>query len=343
MSGVALVLAGGGARGAYEIGVLAEILPALQARGERVRIVTGASSGAINAVGFAGLVHLPLDELFAVSRARWRDVVLPHVLGSVALRQLPQLVARYLGSVTGVPGVRLPALFDPVPLNRHLPRWLDMPQGRRNLEAGMLDHVAVLATNAHTGRPAAFVAGARQPRTRPGTVAYHHAELGVDALRASAAIPGLFPPVELTTGPAPGWYVDGTTRLRSPLLPALNLGAEKLVVVATDAATEGAADAAAGGPGRPGLADALAQLPVGDPVEPRHSFLISGAAESPSTRPGLRQGLGPQVQGDLGIEGAPGEEAQKRLGARVVQGRELLVVQTGGTHLALQSHHEAAL
>lgn len=271
MSGVALVLAGGGARGAYEIGVLGELLPALHARGERVRIVTGASSGAINAVALAGLAHLPDDELFAVARARWRHAVLPHVLGSVALRQLPRLIARYLGSIAGLPGVRLPALFDPVPLYRHLPRWLDVPRGRRNLEAGMLDHVAVLATHAHTGRPTAFVAGGRPLGARTGTVAYHATELRVDAVLASAAIPGLFPPVELTAGPAPGWYVDGTTRLRSPLLPALRLGAEKIVVVATDAATEGAVAHAAAGPGRPGLADGLTHVLQGLVVDPLFS------------------------------------------------------------------------
>jgi len=256
---VGLVLAGGGARGAYELGVLAVLLPALHERGERVRILTGASSGALNAVALAGLLHLSTDELFERARARWRDAVLRNILGSIALRQLPRLIVRYLASFLRVPGARLPALFDPVPLYRHLPRWLDVPSGRRNLAHGVLDHVAVMATNAHTGRPTAFVSGGWPPPPRRGNVAFVPEELRVDTVLASTAIPGLFPPIMVAGGAAPGWYLDGTTRLESPLLPALTLGAERIIAVATDAGVAGRAGAEAGR-GRPGLADGLTHV-----------------------------------------------------------------------------------
>lgn len=255
---VGLVLGGGGARGAYEVGVLAELLPALRDRGERVSIITGASSGAINAVALAGLLHLSPDEIFERGRARWREVVLRNVVGSIALRQVPQLVLRYLGSSLGVPGARLPALFDPVPLRRHLPRWLDVPQGRRNLAQGLLDRVGAVTTNAHTGRPTVFVSGSSPPPRDRESMVFVHEDLRVDTVQASAAIPGLFPPVEVAGGTAPGWYLDGVARLRSPLLPALALGADRIIVVATDAGTAGRTHAE--DPRRPGLAEGLAHV-----------------------------------------------------------------------------------
>ncbi len=258
---VGLVLAGGGARGAYEIGVLAELLPALHERGERVSVITGASSGAINGVALAGLVQLEDEEIFARACARWGEVTLAQVFGSMAGRQLPWFLAHCLGSFAGVPGVRLPALFNPVGLRRHLPRLLDIEQGRRNLEAGLVDQVATMATDARTGRATAFVAGRPLEDRLPGGIAFHHVQLAVDQVRASAAIPGLFPPVRLSGGPAPGWYVDGSARLRSPLAPALVLGAQKLVVISTDAGTAGGAEAEAGkGSARPGMADGLVHV-----------------------------------------------------------------------------------
>jgi len=59
---VAIVLPGGGARGAYEVGALSKLLPALQARGERVSIWCGTSVGAINATVLASLAHLRAGE-----------------------------------------------------------------------------------------------------------------------------------------------------------------------------------------------------------------------------------------------------------------------------------------
>src|ERR1700716_2579685 len=71
---IAVVLPGGGARGAYEAGALTVLLPALEARGERVTIYSGTSVGAINAVVLASLAHRYPDAQAAALVERWRDM-----------------------------------------------------------------------------------------------------------------------------------------------------------------------------------------------------------------------------------------------------------------------------
>ncbi|MET0762156.1 MAG: patatin-like phospholipase family protein, partial [Thermoleophilaceae bacterium] len=71
---VAVVLPGGGARGAYEAGALAELLPALEARGERVSIFCGTSVGAINAAQLASVADRPAREATDATVERWLDM-----------------------------------------------------------------------------------------------------------------------------------------------------------------------------------------------------------------------------------------------------------------------------
>src|ERR1700684_3112062 len=89
-SSVAVVLPGGGARGAYEAGALSVLLPALEARGERVSIWCGTSVGAINATALASLAHLPARQQVAAAKELWRelrkgDVIAP-IVGTGGLR-----------------------------------------------------------------------------------------------------------------------------------------------------------------------------------------------------------------------------------------------------------------
>src|ERR1700679_1514204 len=113
---VALVLGGGGARGAYEAGALSVLLPLLEARGERPRIVIGTSAGALNASFVAANAHLPASELVPGAIAIWEsiswgDVAQRLISGGSLLR-----VGEYAGEVLGVPGARLESLLDPEPL-----------------------------------------------------------------------------------------------------------------------------------------------------------------------------------------------------------------------------------
>jgi NTE family protein len=232
---VALVLAGGGARGAYEVGALSVLLPMLERRGERPSIFVGTSVGAINAAAMAATRQLSAEESVARELERWSQVHSAAVIRPVILR-LPITALRFAGGLLGLPKVRLESLLDPTPLKRNLQRWIDWAQLHRNVAArGPVDALAVVATAARTGRPVAFVEGQLPAAAlRSHVIDYVGAKIQEPHVLASAAIPILFPPVQITQPrAAAGWYVDGGTRLNTPIKPAIDLGADRVVVVGT--------------------------------------------------------------------------------------------------------------
>ncbi len=231
---VGLVLAGGGARGAYELGVLSVLLPFLEDRGERPSILVGTSVGAINAAGVAATSHLPARESLSHELGRWREVDRGAVIRPV-LAGLPVRLLRYAGEVFSLPGVRLASLLDPSPLERNLARWIEWGQLHENLASGTAARLAVVATAARTGRAVAFVEGdAGDGLPTSHVIDYVQATVGQEHVRASAAIPILFPAVRIEHPvEARGWYIDGATRLNTPIKPALDLGAQRLVVIGT--------------------------------------------------------------------------------------------------------------
>jgi len=262
---VGLVLAGGGARGAYELGVLSILLPVLEERGERPRVLVGTSVGALNAAFLAATAERPVDEVVERGLAIWREIrfeqVLEHLGSPGALRRL----ARYVGQFLGVPGARLEALLDPAPLRATLARIVPFDAIERNVATGVLQSAAVVATSALTSRSVVFHHGGAPPeRDDTRGIDYVETRLTDEHVRASAAIPGAFPAVEVT-GPerARGWYADGGTRLNTPIKPALALGAERVVVVALNAigkpATPGQPEPLAG-PHRPDALEGAGQL-----------------------------------------------------------------------------------
>jgi NTE family protein len=239
---IGCVLSGGGARGAYEAGVISALAPALEARGERPTLFLGTSVGAINAAYMGASRHLSADEQSAGLLERWRQVTKEGVIRPILRHQLPLTVLRYLGGLLSVPGARVPSLLDPTPLTRSLERWMNWDDLHRNVTGGVVQGVAVVATAARTGRTVVFVeAGSELATHNSHVVEYVRTELAAEHIRASAAIPVLFPPVRIEKPiDARGWYVDGGTRLNTPIKPALDLGAERLVVIGTEAITEAA-------------------------------------------------------------------------------------------------------
>jgi NTE family protein len=230
---VAVVLPGGGARGAYEIGALSVLLPALEARGERVSVYCGTSVGAINVSTLASLAHLPVQEQVEATLGRWRDLRKRDVIAPIAGPGGARTILRLLAHVAGVHRVGLASLLDPTPLRSSLDRWTDWRMLARNVERGVVDSVCVVATSLASGGPVAFVDCRDSP---PGHqeegLRYVKTRLRGEHVRASAAIPLLFPAVEITTPRAArGHYIDGGTRLNSPIKPALHLGADRVIVV----------------------------------------------------------------------------------------------------------------
>ena len=265
---VGLVLAGGGARGAYEIGALSVILPHLERRGERPRILVGTSVGALNTAYLAATAERPAAEACAQGEAIWRQTSYGDVLKPLlSLRSLGQML-RYIGQLAGL--VRTPpsSLVDPSPLEPTLGRMIPFTQLHRNVEQGIVETAGVVATSALTSRSVVFHQGGVSPaRDEKRGIDYVAARLDSEHVRASAAIPGVFPAVHVASPePARGWYWDGGTRLNTPIKPVLALGAERVVVIALNSmapAPEQLADES-----RPDLFQGMAQFVQAVLVDP---------------------------------------------------------------------------
>ncbi|MDA0183082.1 patatin-like phospholipase family protein [Solirubrobacter phytolaccae] len=229
---IGLVLPGGGARGAYEAGALSILVPALEQRGERVEIVCGTSVGSINAAVVAAVASLPAREQALTFLEHWRSVRKGSVIRPVIGVGTGLGLARLAGELLELPGMRAASLLDPSPLARSLEGWIDWDALHANVAGRVIHAVCVMATSVERGVPVGFVESAAKPPRSDREIEYVHTRLEGQHVRASAAIPLLFPPVEVTAPlGAAGHYVDGATRLNAPISPALALGAERVIVV----------------------------------------------------------------------------------------------------------------
>jgi NTE family protein len=236
------------------------LLPALEARGERVAVWSGTSVGAINATMLASLAHLSVNDQVHEATALWRDMRKQDVIAPIAGRGGARTLVRVIGHALGVPGVGLASLLDPSPLQASIDRWIDWKQLARNVEKRTVEAVCVVATSLSTGDPVAFVSSRDgAPDHADDGLRYVKARLQGEHVRASAAIPLLFPSVEITTPRgARGHYIDGGTRLNSPIKPALNLGAERVIVVGLEPFAPAAGRPSS--PRPPGIADVAANI-----------------------------------------------------------------------------------
>jgi NTE family protein len=257
---VALVMSGGGARGAYEVGVLSVLMPELERRGERPSIVVGTSVGAFNAAFVASSAHRPAVDAVEDGMRYWHELGWTDTLEPIGAAGEEPARRRLVAQLLGVRRPRVHALLDPAPLESTLARMVDFGQIARNVADGALRSVAVAATSALTGRTVIFHAGGESPPHDPvRQIDYVATELDGTHVRASGAIPGLFPAVHVDAPErARGWYFDGGTRLNTPIKPALELGADRVVVIGLNSTAPGPEQLA--GPRRPDVFEASAQV-----------------------------------------------------------------------------------
>jgi NTE family protein len=227
-----LVLAGGGARGAYEMGALSALLPELE-EDERPRIVVGTSVGAINVAYLAANAEKAAVKVVEGGLALWRGIGYEQVLRPLLSLGEAARLGGYVGEVLGIRGSRATSVLDPAPLSSTLNRLIAFEQIHENVKRGMLDAAAVVATSGVTSVSVVFHEGGPNPAAdaRRG-IEYVRTELTEEHVRASAAIPLLFPAVAIGTNGGRHWYFDGGTRLNAPIKPALELGARRLIVIA---------------------------------------------------------------------------------------------------------------
>ncbi len=221
---LALVMSGGGARGAYEVGVLSYLFGDLvKERGHPpIDLVCGTSVGAINGAFVAANIHDPVTGMRQL-REMWCELALSNVLG-FNLLQATRLHRIVLG------GRRGGGLFDATPMTEIIRQGIDYQQLRRNLREGRLKAFTVTATHVATGRPICFIdraPGVALPVGLPRAIQVRSAQVMPHHVLASAAIPIVFPPVFIHKE----LYCDGGLRLNTPLSPAIHLGADKVLVI----------------------------------------------------------------------------------------------------------------
>ena len=230
-------MTGGGARAAYQVGVLAGIRRVLLSAGwpadaNPFQVFAGTSAGAINATVLAS----GSDQFFdAVAQ-------LAIVWGSLEPAQIYRVdaggalgnAAQWLGGAgLGWLIRRQPkALFDTAPLHDLLVRMIDFERLARNLENGHFDALAVSASSYTSGRHVTFFQSrdSREPVTRSQRLACP-AILSPDHLMASSAIPFLFPAIALIMEGRNEYFGDGSMRQTAPISPAIHLGARRILVV----------------------------------------------------------------------------------------------------------------
>jgi NTE family protein len=227
-SKLALVLPGGGARAAYQVGVLAalaERLPDLE-----FPILTGVSAGAINTIYLAAHPG-PLPQAIAGLRAAWRELTSERVFrvrpGSLLGSAARWILASFLGRRTGPTPLR--GILDTQPLRQFLEAAIDVRGIQANINAGRLRTVALSATAISSGHSVTFVHGrGDEPAWHALTHSGLPGPLGLEHVMASAAIPILFPAVSL----GGEFYCDGSVGQSAPLAPAIHLGARAAFVIA---------------------------------------------------------------------------------------------------------------
>jgi NTE family protein len=230
---IAMILSGGGARGAYEVGVLWYIfddLTRILGAPPRIDILCGTSVGAINACYLAAHLGDPVLGLRRLVEL-WTELELARVLG-FSVRQVLSLPRVLLGGGDGH------GLFDVRPMADLVQREISWRAVSRCLRKGMLRALTVSCTEVSTGRTVVFmqvspdltIPGSAPPRTlfRADRIGPHHA-------LASAAIPLLFPPVRIDGE----LHLDGGLRQNTPIAPALRLGATHIFAIGSSREVEG--------------------------------------------------------------------------------------------------------
>jgi NTE family protein len=227
-----LVMTGGGARGAYQAGVLKRIgeIPRVRELGNPFPIIGGSSAGAVNGGGLA----VGCDEFTFVTKVlakMWAELRPSDIFRCDALAQARNSITWILdlsfGAVLGGGNAR--SLLDASPLRDFLRSHLDTSRIQDNIRRGYLYAIAISATNYNSGKSYLFIQGMKgHPiwnRSRRVTLA---TKITTDHIYASAAIPLVFQPLRLKTAKGSAYFGDGCVRLQQPLSPVIRLGAERV-------------------------------------------------------------------------------------------------------------------
>jgi len=225
----ALVLPGGGARGAFQVGVLkavAELLPRHSAN--PFPVISGTSAGAVNAVVLASRAQ-HLRSAVAELEQVWGHFRCHHVYKTDHLTMLKSSLHWFASIVLGGWLVGAPkSLLDNAPLRELLNHNVHFPRIQDAIQAGNLDAIAVTAAGYGSARSTSFFEAIdEQPSWQRTRRLGLRSELNIDHVMGSIAVPMIFPPVRI----GDEYFGDGAMRQATPLSPAVHLGADRILVI----------------------------------------------------------------------------------------------------------------
>ncbi|PHR94327.1 MAG: patatin [Robiginitomaculum sp.] len=225
-----LVLTGGGARGAYQVGVIKAVAELSEDTRVRFPVITGVSVGALNAVAVASYFDSFERSTYHLEHF-WRSLRTHKVFDvrfhKMAFTGMRMLFSQFLPTLFRTAPK---SLLDVEPLRRSLKKDINLGNIARSISEGDLHAVSVTCSGYSSGHAVTFF------QAKPEILQWHRVrrdgykcELTIDHVMASAALPLLFPAVKIEGE----YFGDGALRLTSPLAPAIHLGANKLLIVGT--------------------------------------------------------------------------------------------------------------
>lgn len=225
-----LVMTGGGARAAYQVGVTRALYEISGKEKHLFDIITGNSAGAINSIYLAANAQdwdVGTHNLMSL----WKKIKPQHVF-DLRARTVSELGLKWLGgTVLGgltQKGSNVNHLLDTEPLRKMLNREIDFYHIQDNIKKGFLRGVSLSTTNYNSGSSVIFYQGTEDIKDWSRTDRFSvRQDLSLDHLMASASIPFFFPPIKVGMS----FYGDGCIRQTTPLSPAIHLGAKKIVAV----------------------------------------------------------------------------------------------------------------
>ncbi len=224
----ALVLTGGGARAAYQVGVLKAVAELLPQEANPFRVIVGTSAGAVSAAVLAARAEHWHEAVAALKRV-WANFRTAQIFDVRRRAMVRSGLHWILSLLSGGLLLRAPrSFFDNTPLRELLKREVRWRAVGRSIRHGWVDALALCSTEYATARSVAFFEGRAEFSEWSG---HHHigrrARLTLSHLMASMAVPLMFPPEQIEEE----FYGDGAVRQMAPLAPALQLGANRLLIV----------------------------------------------------------------------------------------------------------------
>lgn len=226
---IALVLNGGGARGAYQAGVVRAIYEIVKKDQMLFHIVTGNSAGAINATFLASMAR-DWGEASQFLFDMWRKITPDEVfdLSHYTIKKIGQdwLTGSFLKASPN--GISINSFLSTSPLRNYLEREIDFPEIHRLVDDGLLTGVSLSTTNYFSGSNIIFYDGNKSITdwTKLDRLSVRTL-LRLEHVMASCAIPLFFPPVKIEES----FYGDGSIRQVTPLSPSIHLGADKIIAI----------------------------------------------------------------------------------------------------------------